>query len=98
MTETAFLIWELRCERRVGRQDDPAWVLSNPEVSARWYAALNKRLLVDRTLARREFFGSKSLSPRLVLDTWHGLIQNESLLPDSWIRSPRVLVGIAGPT
>ncbi|KAF7790926.1 hypothetical protein EIP86_001884 [Pleurotus ostreatoroseus] len=68
ISETAYLIWRLRCERRIGRLDDPTRFFSTVEIIARWNDCMT-RLTVDRAAARLEVFGGRSLPPQLVLDT-----------------------------
>ncbi|KAJ7072447.1 hypothetical protein C8F01DRAFT_971956 [Mycena amicta] len=93
VSESAFMIWKLRNERRIEPDVDTH---SKQEVLNRWYAALNSRLEIDRVLANRSSKGSLvSLNPTLVLDTWSKIITNTNILPVNWLREPRVLVGPA---
>jgi hypothetical protein len=48
ITETAHLIWALRCERVIQRKTH-----TNNEATARWLRAINKRLIEDKILATR---------------------------------------------
>ncbi|KAJ7055340.1 hypothetical protein C8F01DRAFT_994543 [Mycena amicta] len=93
VSESAFLIWKLRNERRINPDIDTH---SKQEVINRWYAAINARLDIDRVLARRPAKGAlPSLNPSLVLETWSSVIQDANVLPYNWLREPRVLVGPA---
>ena len=40
LSETALLIWTLRCERVIGHADDPAYQHSDREITARWHATI----------------------------------------------------------
>ncbi|PBK64081.1 hypothetical protein ARMSODRAFT_893490 [Armillaria solidipes] len=94
--ETAFLIWKLRCERRIERNDDPERAFNLDEVTGKWKAVMNERLQQDRILTNKERFGPKALEVNTVLETWTGMVhrpEGESL-PDNWIKTPGVLVGI----
>jgi hypothetical protein len=93
ISETAFMIWKLRCERRIVLNDDPLKYHSEKEVHNRWVNALNTRLQLDCVLTNKQHFGRHSLSTGLILCTWSGTLLNESTLPENWIGS-RVLVGI----
>ncbi|KAJ6571484.1 hypothetical protein B0H19DRAFT_937691 [Mycena capillaripes] len=94
ITESAHLIWKLRCECVVGREsEEPA---SKNEVRNRWIFAMNERLKFDRDLTDRLRHGAQySIAPSLVLDTWRGVLEDEEILPNDWLRGPEVLVGIA---
>ncbi|KAJ7744622.1 hypothetical protein B0H16DRAFT_1322072 [Mycena metata] len=94
MTESAHLIWKLRCEFVVGREGkDPA---SEREIHNRWVHVINERLEIDRSLTDQLRYGKQySIAPSLVRDTWKGILEDEANLPDNWLRGPEVLVGIA---
>jgi hypothetical protein len=44
MSESAFLIWKLRCERRITKEDNPEKFHSETEIHNRWVATINSRL------------------------------------------------------
>jgi ribonuclease HI len=94
VTESAHLIWKLRCECVVGRDStEPA---SENEVHNRWIFAMNERLEIDRNLIDKSKYGKQySIAPSLVLETWRGVLENEEIQPEDWLRGPEVLVGIA---
>ncbi|KAJ7052364.1 hypothetical protein C8F01DRAFT_998180 [Mycena amicta] len=93
VSESAFLIWKLRNERRMDANVDTH---AKQAVLNRWYAAINSRLEIDRTLANRPARSAlTSLNPVLVLQTWSPIISNQNILPENWLKEPRVLVGPA---
>ena len=95
VSETAYLIWKMRNERRI-RGGDPA-VCSTTEavIFNRWTHAVNKRLTTDRALTDGKRFGKKALNEKLVKNTWKGCLKNEEDLPSDWYRLKGVLVGIS---
>jgi hypothetical protein len=53
VTESAHLIWKLRCERRIARGDDPDRQHSIDKIHNRWLSAMNQRLTMDRLLTNQ---------------------------------------------
>jgi len=49
--------------------------------------------MLDRSLTNQKY-GRKAMKQEIVLSTWRKLLKNENNLPENWLRSPRVLVGI----
>ncbi|KAJ7339888.1 hypothetical protein DFH08DRAFT_704917 [Mycena albidolilacea] len=91
ISESAYLIWLLRNERVISRDGAPA---TEEGIKNRWKFAINQRLQVDKTLANRPTRGKRpALAPKLVLDTWSNILDDERSLPADWLREPRVLVG-----
>jgi ribonuclease HI len=91
ISESAYLIWLLRNERVISRDGAPA---TEEEIKNRWKSAINQRLQVDKTLANRPTRGKRpALAPKLVLDTWSNILDDERSLPADWLWEPRVLVG-----
>ncbi|PBK66693.1 hypothetical protein ARMSODRAFT_989329 [Armillaria solidipes] len=84
ITESAYLIWCLRCERKISRNDEPE----------RWHTQQEIRNRLDCAMANAKRYGKKALEEDTVLQTWHNTLQNEDSLPDNWVREPGVLVGI----
>ncbi|EIM86443.1 uncharacterized protein STEHIDRAFT_28039, partial [Stereum hirsutum FP-91666 SS1] len=70
VTSSAHLIWVLRCERRITREDGDNF--SEQEVHDRWVARINARLDLDRVATNKTRFGKKALRPSVVLQTWGG--------------------------
>ncbi|KAH9843024.1 uncharacterized protein C8Q71DRAFT_877817 [Rhodofomes roseus] len=93
VSEAAYLIWKLRCERVIEHGDDPGWQHSSAAVVRRWYASINRRLQLDLVATRRSF-GGLATSRILVWSTWTATIGDELGLPEDWTVVPRVLVGI----
>ncbi|KIY44595.1 hypothetical protein FISHEDRAFT_51116, partial [Fistulina hepatica ATCC 64428] len=92
---SAYLIWIIRCERRIEFQDDKEKWKTNNQIRNLWVFAVNERLSIDRMATNRNKFGKAAVKKKVVLDTWSGVLLNEDTLPDDWIPEPRVLVGIA---
>jgi ribonuclease HI len=91
ISESAYLIWLLRNERVISRDGTPT---TEEEIKNRWKCAVNQRLQVDKTLANRPTRGKRpALAPKLVLETWSNILDDERSLPADWLREPRVLVG-----
>jgi hypothetical protein len=93
VTETAFLIWKLRCERRIGNNDNPTNQYSNAEIKNRWLAAINQRLTLDRLMTDHKY-GKKALKQKTVLKTWDDVLLDKENLLANWIQQSGVLVGI----
>ncbi|KAH9927752.1 uncharacterized protein B0H18DRAFT_875187, partial [Fomitopsis serialis] len=93
LTEAAYLIWCLRCERVIQHEDEANWKHSKRSIAARWYASVNKRLHLDIESTHPRF-GRLAIKRQLVLDTWHHLVWDVQALPDDWTTVQRVLVGI----
>ena len=94
ITESAHLIWKLRCERRIAKQDNPDLYHSETEIHNRWLQAINARLALDQLLSNKAKYQKKALPTSLVLCTWSGILLQETNLPSNWIRESGVLVGI----
>jgi ribonuclease HI len=91
ISESAYVIWKLRNDRRIARNGAPA---TEQEILNKWKFAINQRLQVDVTLANRPRKGKRpALAPQLVLTTWSGTLDNEHDLTANWLQEPRVLVG-----
>lgn len=91
MTETAHLVWKMRCERVINNEGKEH---TKAEARNRLYAAINKRLELDREMTNPRY-ERKALKKSVVIQTWKGLLQNEENLPTDWISaSSGVLVGI----
>jgi lysine/ornithine N-monooxygenase len=88
--ESAYLIWILRCERVIAKDNSP---FSEEEIESRWWKMMNERLHLDMRMTNKKF-EKKAISKRLVKNTWKRLIQNENELPEDWVNLAGVLVGI----
>ena len=79
ISESAYLIWILRCERTIRGTER-----SNKEVETAWRKAINRRLSEDKTTAtkilRREQYTN------IVTNTWdRALYKRHRNLPEDWI-------------
>ena len=79
ISESAYLIWTLRCERTIHGKDH-----TNKQIEATWLRIINKRLSEDKTTAtkvlRKEHYITK------VRDTWErALYKRYGDLPEDWI-------------
>jgi hypothetical protein len=94
ITETAYLIWKLRCERRIRNEDNPESPYTTSEITNRWLTMMNQRLTLDRLMTNRNRYGKRALKSGVVLSTWSNVLLDEENLPRNWIWQSGVLVGI----
>ncbi|KAH6902973.1 ribonuclease H-like protein, partial [Coprinopsis sp. MPI-PUGE-AT-0042] len=97
ISEAVHQIWCLRCNWRIGHDQDRNKIPSKEMAEAQWLFRVNKRLRHDRVLANEKKFGGKALSRYLVASTWEPLLQAEmknGSLPPDWVTNYGVLVGI----
>ncbi|KAF8212945.1 hypothetical protein K438DRAFT_1566314, partial [Mycena galopus ATCC 62051] len=91
VSESAYTIWKLHNERVISRAGAP---LTEMEIVNKWTYSLNQRLKQDMLLANRSVRRNRPhLAPALVKDTWTGTLDDESKLPENWLKEARVLVG-----
>ncbi|KAL7280620.1 hypothetical protein ACG7TL_005557 [Trametes sanguinea] len=93
MTESAHLVWKVRCERVIDTEANPPHCHTDVTIASRWLAAMNRRLALDQQLTR-PIKGRVYLDRATVLRTWSGVLEDEASLPDDWVFRPRVLVGM----
>ena len=86
VTESAHLIWVLRCERVIRGVTH-----SNKEIKARWLQAINTRLTDDKITATR--IKRDKRFKKLVKTTWEPPLRKQGELPDDWLNNREVLVG-----
>jgi hypothetical protein len=86
ISESAYLIWVLRCERAIQDKSHAA-----QEASSRWLRQINRRLTDDKITATK--IKRDKASTRLVNDTREQLLAKDTELPTDWLYSPEVLVG-----
>ena len=84
MSESAYLIWVIRCERVI--QGKPH---QNEEIRTRWYNVINRRLTEDKILATK----INPSSTQLVKDTWENVLRRTGDLPNRWMYNREFLVG-----
>jgi len=59
-----------------------------------WLRTINRRLQMEMLQMEKSHYGSKALKSMLVEKTWWGVLRNQELLNDDWLKGTRVLVGI----
>jgi ribonuclease HI/exonuclease III len=84
LSETAYLIWKMRNERRIQDEDGAEHDNVIEETTRRWRKTMNKRLTIDRHLTDNKRFGKRAVKPELVKWTWKGTLENEENLPTDW--------------
>jgi len=94
VSESAHLIWKIRCERLIKRNDDPEQHHTKDEIINKWMLVINTRLKYDILHTNSQKYGKKAVAESLVLKTWSGILREEQNLPDNWIRQSGGLVGI----
>ncbi|KAF9487573.1 hypothetical protein BDN71DRAFT_1404525 [Pleurotus eryngii] len=90
VSESAYLIWKLQCERVIQNENTP---FTTQEVNNRWTATINARLDLDCEMTN-ENLGKHKLNTKVVLQTWKGALHKEKNLPRNWTKLNGVLVGI----
>jgi hypothetical protein len=86
VSESAHLIWVLRCERIIHEDDH-----SDEEIKARWRRKINERLTCDR-ITTTKTVRNKTYT-NLIKNTWRQTLQKTQDLPVNWITNREVLVG-----
>ncbi|KAI0683429.1 ribonuclease H-like protein [Cytidiella melzeri] len=81
MTESAHLIWRLRCERRIDRKGETH---SLTEIDRKWLTAMNMRVTMDSELTKPKY-GKRKLPKHVVLRTWSNILDRDCDLPLDWI-------------
>lgn len=97
VSETAYLVWKLRCERVIEGAEGHPRVHTAEEIERRWLAGVNKRLDIDCALTNKRIAGRRAIAPHVVVATWGGVLQNEEHLPSDWTSKTGVLVGKLTP-
>ncbi|KAI0682199.1 hypothetical protein BC835DRAFT_1300062, partial [Cytidiella melzeri] len=92
MTESAHLIWRLRCEQRIDRGGKKH---SLREIDRKWLTAMNMQVTIDSELTKLKY-GKQKLPKQLVLRTWSGILNHDRDLPLDWIEY-RVFSGYGPP-
>ncbi|EIW54203.1 uncharacterized protein TRAVEDRAFT_132658 [Trametes versicolor FP-101664 SS1] len=93
LSETAYLIWVIRCERVVGDRVPLPDDLERRYVERRWMQMIAKRFALDRALTNKRAVGKQAIPAPTVIATWTGTLQDEQDIPNDWILTPEVLVG-----
>ncbi|KAJ7927946.1 ribonuclease H-like protein [Mycena leptocephala] len=90
ISETAHLIWKLRCTRVIDRGNDPSKYFTKTELQNKWLHCINSRLRSDALLTDTKKYGNRALKIRKVMDTWRGVVKDPKNLSDTSIRQSRV--------
>ncbi|KAI0744399.1 hypothetical protein C8Q76DRAFT_606537, partial [Earliella scabrosa] len=88
-TESLHLIWKLRCTRVIQNEGTE---FTEAEVTNRWYAAMDRRLDLDRRSAAK-WLGAGALDADRVAAVWAPVLDTNDLPPE-WVLDSGVLVGI----
>jgi ribonuclease HI len=91
MTESAHLVWKIRCERLMQRNGTHP---TETEVCNKWVLAMNNRLKLDCDMTDDRRFEKKAIPVKTVLHIWTGVLEGENKLPTDWTGVAEVLVGI----
>ena len=94
VSESAYLIWRIRCEWRIERQEDKEKLHTDAKIVSRWLAVINMRLKFDCLMSDKRRYGCKAIDPEIVRKTWDRVLQDEQGLPDNWVYESGVLVGM----
>ncbi|KAG1888417.1 hypothetical protein F4604DRAFT_1499697, partial [Suillus subluteus] len=86
ISESAHLIWVLRCERTIGGRNYPL-----NTIESRWMNKITSRLEIDRSIASR--IDKKNKTRNIVKTTWSDIITSKNQIPENWVSNPEVLVG-----
>ena len=93
ITESAHLIWVLRCERRIANQDNPLSYHTEEAVGNRWYKKMNEQMQIDCLLTNKFLYENKAMKTQKVYHTWAKCSTNTEDLHREWCKHPGVLVG-----
>jgi ribonuclease HI len=87
ISESAHLIWVLRCERTIQERHH-----EENEIKARWHRAINTRLTNDKITATR--VKREKGFTNLIVNTWEQVLNKSGDLPNDWLHMREVLVGM----
>ena len=94
ISESAYLVWRLRCEWRIERDEDKNRLHTEAEIANQWLNMVNTRLKLDCLMTDKKRYGRKATNPDKVEQTWCNVLHDERGLPDGWIVNSEVLVGM----
>ena len=94
VSESAHLIWRLRCKWKISEGATPEKIPSDDAVREMWLRNINRRLQLEMLQTDKLRYGRKTLNSTLVEKTWWGVLRNQELLSDDWLKGTGVLVGI----
>jgi len=90
ISESAYLIWTLRCECTIRGTSH-----TQDNITKRWLNTLSQRLQIDRAIASKTRRTSKATN--LVHSTWTDIVHLNNPLNKNWVTTPEILVGITLP-
>jgi hypothetical protein len=91
ISESAHLIWTLRCEKVIRERTH-----SDDHITKRWVTAIEKRLQTDHEIASKTKRDCKTINK--VKNTWCDVISStQTTYHDDWVINLEVLVGIKLP-
>ncbi|KZW00482.1 hypothetical protein EXIGLDRAFT_795979 [Exidia glandulosa HHB12029] len=93
ISESAYLIWKLRCTRRIDHADDVDWRQPADLVRNEWFRIMTDRLHTDCLLTSKARHGRRALPKGLVISTWAGVLETVHDLPELMLKDPGFLVG-----
>ncbi|KAF9471236.1 hypothetical protein BDN70DRAFT_909401 [Pholiota conissans] len=94
MTESAHLIWKLRCRWRIQDASNPTKLPTDNEIWNKWIDTINRRLQLECLQTNRARYGRSTISAAVVENTWWAVLLQRDNLPEDWVKSTGVLVGI----
>ena len=86
-TESAHMLWVLRCERVIREKRH-----TDNEIRSRWRSAINARLTDDKITTATKIKRDKNLT-NLIKATWEPLLRKQGEIPENWLEDSEVLVG-----
>jgi len=92
ISESAHLIWKIRCEWQVGRGGSYEKLHHQKEIKNMWFLAMYQRLLLDKWSSDTKY-GGKALRKSTLVNTWKHLIPSEDIWTSDKQSFTRVLVG-----
>ncbi|EJD38775.1 hypothetical protein AURDEDRAFT_71775 [Auricularia subglabra TFB-10046 SS5] len=96
VSESAFLIWKLRNERRIQRSDSLNELPTKEEIVGRWRNGMERRFRIDAHWTNTRRFKKKALNPLLLKETWGRVTigPDGGATPQNWWAGPELLVSI----
>ncbi|EJD46498.1 hypothetical protein AURDEDRAFT_17627, partial [Auricularia subglabra TFB-10046 SS5] len=92
VSESAFLIWKIRCEARMEHGDENDWRLGDDAVTKRWQAQILARKLRDVAMSDEARYGKRGVPNYVSHGTWQDPSDYRNGR-NTGIMSPGVLVG-----
>ena len=98
MSESAYLIWKIRCDWRIQRKGDPSLKITDHEIVNRWRKTLSSRIHMDIACTNEAQLDTKALKLATVQKTWGDLIRTKNIRGLSPEDITRFLVGMQQKT